>query len=49
MKTEAELIQSAVEKSIENDFVTEDLNRTHPKSTSDVGDWISNYIQEGPL
>lgn len=48
LKTEAEIIQSAVEKSIENDFVTEDLNRTHPKSTSDVGDWISNYIQGGP-
>lgn len=44
LKTEAEIIQSAVEKSIENDIVTEDLNRTHPKSTSDVGDWISNYI-----
>ncbi len=49
LKTEAEIIQSAVEKSIENDIVTVDLNRTHPKSTSDVGDWISNYIQEGPL
>ena len=48
LKTEAGIIQSAVEKSIENDFVTEDLNRTHPKSTSDVGDWISNYIQGGP-
>lgn len=45
LKTEAEIIQSAVEKSIENDIVTEDLNRTHPKSTSDVGDWISNYIK----
>jgi len=48
LKTETGIIQSAVEKSIENDFVTEDLNRTHPKSTSDVGDWISNYIQGGP-
>lgn len=44
LKSEAELIKSAVEKSIESDFVTEDLNRVTPKSTSDVGDWIADYI-----
>jgi 3-isopropylmalate dehydrogenase len=44
LKTEAEIIRTVVEKSIEADFVTEDLNRTHPKSTSDVGDWIANFI-----
>ena len=48
LKKEAEIIRTTVEKSIDVDYVTEDLNRTHPKSTSDVGDWISNYIQEGP-
>ena len=38
------LVRKAVEKSIDIDFVTEDLNRTNPKSTSDVGDWIADYI-----
>jgi 3-isopropylmalate dehydrogenase len=44
LKTEAEIIKTAVEKSIESDFVTEDLNRAAPKSTSDVGSWIADYI-----
>jgi 3-isopropylmalate dehydrogenase len=46
LKKEAELIRTAVEKSIEADYVTEDLNRSDPKSTSDVGYWISNYISK---
>jgi len=46
LKTEAEIIKTAVEKSIEADFVTEDLNRTSPKSTSAVGDWIAEYIKK---
>jgi 3-isopropylmalate dehydrogenase len=46
LKTEAGLISDAVEKSIEIDYVTEDLNRVDPKSTSQVGDWIAKYIQE---
>jgi 3-isopropylmalate dehydrogenase len=46
LKTEAGIIKAAVEKSIEADWVTEDLNRTNPKSTSDVGDWIANYISK---
>jgi 3-isopropylmalate dehydrogenase len=44
LKTEAEAIRAAVEKSIENEYVTEDLNRSDPKSTSQVGDWIAEYI-----
>ena len=44
LKNEAGIIRTAVEKSIEAEFVTEDLNRTHPKSTSAVGDWIAEYI-----
>src|SRR5664280_2040957 len=44
LKTEAEMIRTAVEKSIDADYVTEDLNRSHPKSTSEVGDWIAEYI-----
>lgn len=41
---EAETIRNAVEKSIDNDFVTEDLNRNNPRKTSEVGDWIANRI-----
>jgi len=46
LKDESEIIKTAVEKSIEADFVTEDLNRTNPKSTSAVGDWIAKYINK---
>ncbi len=44
LKNEADAIRSAVEKSIEADFVTEDLNRANPRSTSQVGEWIADYI-----
>jgi 3-isopropylmalate dehydrogenase len=44
LKKEAEIVKTAVEKSIEADIVTEDLNRTRSKSTSQVGDWIAEYI-----
>jgi 3-isopropylmalate dehydrogenase len=44
LKTEAAIVRTVVEKSIEADFVTEDLNRIHPQSTSDIGDWIAKYI-----
>jgi 3-isopropylmalate dehydrogenase len=44
LKNEAEIIKTAVEKSIEADYVTEDLNKANPRSTSQVGDWIADYI-----
>jgi 3-isopropylmalate dehydrogenase len=44
LKEEAEVIKRAVEKSIQENFVTEDLSKTNPKSTSEVGDWISDFI-----
>jgi 3-isopropylmalate dehydrogenase len=44
LKTESDIIKTAVEKSIDADYVTEDLNRAHPRSTSEVGDWIAGYI-----
>lgn len=44
LKKEAEAIRNAVEKSIDNDFVTEDLNRNNPRKTSEIGDWISDHI-----
>jgi 3-isopropylmalate dehydrogenase len=46
LKTESEMIKTAVEKSIDTEFVTEDLNRVNPKSTSQVGDWIAEYIMK---
>ncbi|HZM12730.1 MAG TPA: 3-isopropylmalate dehydrogenase, partial [Bacteroidales bacterium] len=44
LKEEAEVINRAVEKSLEGNFVTEDLDRTNPKSTSEVGDWLRDFI-----
>ncbi len=44
LKKEADMIRQAVERSIEENIVTEDLSRTNSKSTSEVGDWISSYI-----
>jgi 3-isopropylmalate dehydrogenase len=44
LNKEAEAIRKAVEQSIDNDFVTEDLNQENPKKTSDVGDWIAETI-----
>jgi 3-isopropylmalate dehydrogenase len=44
LQSEAESIREAVRKSIEKDFVTEDLNRINPRSTSEVGDWIAGMI-----
>jgi 3-isopropylmalate dehydrogenase len=44
LNKEAEAIRKAVELSIDNDFVTEDLNRKNPKKTSEVGDWIADKI-----
>jgi len=44
LKEEAEMIKRAVAKSIEGNIVTEDLSKTNPKSTSEVGDWLRDFI-----
>jgi 3-isopropylmalate dehydrogenase len=41
---EAAAIRSAVNRSIEENYATEDINRTNPRSTSDVGDWVAKGI-----
>ncbi len=41
---EAESIRAAVNKSLENNYVTEDLDKNNPHSTSQVGDMIVSYI-----
>ncbi len=43
---EAESIRAAVNKSLENNYVTEDLDKNNPHSTSQVGDMIVSYINE---
>ncbi len=45
LKDEARLIEEAVEKSLEENYSTEDINRNNPRSTSEVGDWIVKFIQ----
>jgi 3-isopropylmalate dehydrogenase len=44
LMAEAKAIREAVEKSIESGFVTEDLDRANPRSTSEVGDWVAKHI-----
>ncbi len=41
---EADLIREAVLKSLDSGVVTEDISKENPKSTSEVGDWITQYI-----
>lgn len=44
LQDEAESIETAVEKSLELGFTTEDLKPENPLSTSKVGDFIADYI-----
>lgn len=46
MQDEANLIKNAVNASLEKGFVTEDLDKSSAKSTSEVGDWIAQYIKD---
>ena len=41
---EGKAIRTAVEKSIEEGIMTEDLKKDNPSSTSKVGDWVAEYI-----
>jgi 3-isopropylmalate dehydrogenase len=41
---EGKAIRTAVEKSIEAGFVTEDLDKSNPRTTSEVGDWVAEKI-----
>lgn len=43
---EADLIKEAVETSINEGFVTRDLDKEKSYGTSEVGDWIVNYISK---
>ena len=48
LKEEAALITEAVEQSIEQEFVTEDLSKdgAPSHSTSEVGEWVIDYIKQ---
>ncbi|MDX2445468.1 MAG: 3-isopropylmalate dehydrogenase, partial [Bacteroidales bacterium] len=45
LNDEARAIENAVEKSMEKNYVTEDLTSLNPRTTSQVGDWIAAYIE----
>ena len=45
LNNEASLINFAVEQSLKQGIVTEDIAKDNPKTTSEVGDWIVNYIK----
>lgn len=44
LKEEAALIREAIDKSLEAKIATEDIAEGKAYSTSEVGDWITNYI-----
>ncbi len=44
LKEEAQIIRKAVDASLEQGKVTEDLDKENAMSTSAVGDWIAEYI-----
>ena len=46
MKKEAALIRTAVEKSIDENVITEDLAEGGKAySTSEVGDWLADFVK----
>ncbi len=46
LTVEAETIRMAVDQVIEDNFLTEDLNKDNPKTTSEVGDRLAAIIKE---
>ena len=45
LEKETKVINEAVEKSLEKNFITEDLTNESPRTTSEVGSWIEDYIR----
>ena len=45
LNREGQLIREAVDRSLKEQYVTEDLDNKDPKTTSEVGDYIAQYIQ----
>ncbi len=46
LTTEADVIRSAVNQIIDESYLTEDLNKEEPKSTSEVGDRLAEIVKE---
>jgi len=46
LKGESQVIKDAVEKSLEEGFVTEDIQKDNPKSTREVGDFVVKQIKK---
>ena len=46
LTVEAEAIRAAVNQVIEHNFLTEDLNKENPKTTTQVGDRIAELVKE---
>jgi 3-isopropylmalate dehydrogenase len=44
LPAEAEMIRKAVDASLEEGVVTEDINRENPSTTSEVGDWLVDFV-----
>ncbi len=40
----AKLIRKAVDKALNTGIVTEDISKENPKSTTEVGDWVKEFI-----
>ncbi len=45
LNNEAEMIRKAVEASLEQGIVTEDIDKTRAVSTSTLGDWLASHIK----
>jgi 3-isopropylmalate dehydrogenase len=46
LKEEAKMVRDAVDASLDQGKVTEDLDKENAMSTSEVGDWIADYISK---
>ncbi len=46
MKSEADLVRSAVEASMTEGVVTEDIDSSNATGTSEVGDWLAEWIEK---
>lgn len=40
------LIRKAVQASLDANYVTEDIDKNNAHSTSEVGEWVVNYIKK---
>ena len=46
LKEEGALIRKAVQASLDANYVTEDIDKNNAHSTSEVGEWVVNYIKK---